>query len=178
MTVTPAQLDASAAILSRVAGKIRAVRTHVAIERAAVDGYPTRGGEQVGSRSTGGLTPVEAGAEQLLRLTRHLDDIEAGLRLLVITVFDVANSCDEIMGIRLAARAAATEQRCNGTIHADCVNIASPHRHPGTGSTIDGMCDHCWADACVICRWREPNPARAGKCDACVKAAQRASKVA
>lgn len=172
MTVTPAQLDASAAILSNVAAKIRSVRSHVAAERAAVSGFPSRG-ENVGVRSTAELTPVEAAADQLLRLTRHLDDIEAGLRLLVITVADVANECDVILGIRLAARTAATEQRCNGKIHADCNNIASPHRHPTTGHVLEGMCDHCWNDTCIVCRWREPNPKRAGKCDACVKAEQR-----
>jgi hypothetical protein len=172
MTVTPAQLDSSAAIISRVAAKIRIVRAHVAQERAGVSGFPIRG-EQNGPRGNAELTSVEAGAEQLLRLTRHLDDIEAGLRLLVVTVFDVANSCDEIMGIRLAAHAMAVDQRCNGVIHADCNNIGSPHRHPITGSTIEGMCDHCWADACIVCRYRNPNPKRAGKCDACVKAEQR-----
>jgi hypothetical protein len=175
MTVTPAQLDSSAAILTGLAGKIRDVRRHVAQERAGVTGYPIRG-ESVGGRSTGGLTSVEAAAEQLLRLTRHLDDIEAGLTLLVITAFDVRGACDEILGIRLAARQAATEQRCNQRIDATCANIASDHRHPDTGATVVGLCDECWTSACPTCRERPPESRRGGECQACYRRGLRAIK--
>lgn len=156
--LTPRQrlehVDLTALTLSRLRPRMDAVARHLSAELAILDGH-TSGGDGAVVTATSELTTVEAAADARLRLGRWVDDIDAGLRLLLVTALDLGTSLDGLLGMRAQRHAEAVEGRCNGKVDPTCQNMASPHHdHAQGGQTVDGLCDQCWTASCPRCHER------------------------
>lgn len=95
-------LTTASLICSHLAALLPDVRAHVADEYSQVDGFPTSSGDRVKVSASAELTVVEAQANQRLQLALDLADIEAGVRLILVTAADVQRQAQRVLGIRLA----------------------------------------------------------------------------
>lgn len=144
--------------------------THLNRQIATYDGWAQRG-DTVTVTTSGHNSVTEVQAEARNRYRLIVDDVDAGIRLIGVTINDVIESMQKAMrGHTLyPTDQPQPEPRCNGTVDPTCTNIPSTHHHPATDMTVEGMCDDCWLAACPICKTRAAETKRGGRCEACYR---------
>lgn len=165
--------------LHRMAPRIDQTLTHVRMELANAGNPPAARTDGM-PRGNNELTSVEACADLRYRLSGAREQLRDDLMAITALVQGLDQTCATVVGTRLQ-RLDITSERCNGKIDPLCTNIASDHRdhrdEGDTGSGVRGLCDHCFAAACVEC-FDKPRAEGRTRCDACRKRAQRNRDVA
>ncbi len=170
-------LDTSALLAAQLRSKVALIAQHLSAERAILDGMA--GGSDAPSVSGGDISdPTLGAAEARLDLDRHELDIDAGLRLVLVTLGDLGASIDKTLGLRVARHAEAVAARCSGRVDPTCGDMASPHRD-ANGTTVHDLCSRCMGLLCPCCGKRaKAVPARRledgrAVCEACSRSEYR-----
>lgn len=178
-------LDTSALLAAQLRSKVALIAAHLSAERAILDGMA--GGSDAPSVSGGDISdPTLGAAEARLDLDRHELDIDAGLRLVLVTLGDLGASIDKTLGLRVARHDEAVAARCSGRVDPTCGDMASPHRAI-SGAVVSDLCSECFTLLCPTCRERpvaapqrlvETSGRFVPGCEACYRSQRRMGAVA
>lgn len=167
------KLVASGRFIENLGFKRPQIVEHYFREINTYDGHASITMGDGGSRSANTDSSVERAVHAREQIDLELADIQAGERLLLITIADLTVSYDRFLGIRLPEIDDERKfDKCSGTITEGCTEHAGDHHDPETQSLIDNLCSGCFAKACQVCYIRKAEDRRVDgrrACGACYR---------